>query len=262
MTVVLAPIDGSARALRAAPWAARLAGSEGTVVLFRAVPPEPSYAEAIFSFAGGGREAVARIRDEWAALARADLEEAAALIAASGVAIEQAIAEGEPDEAIVNAARERGVDMITMASHGRGAIGRAIFGSVADRVARTATVPVLILRVPDDTESNIPPEVRRIVVPLDGSDLAAQALPVAAAVSRKLDAPVQVIRAVEPTQSLPISPATLEPAPSVGAEIADRLWQETQNAARETVQSAVATLQAEGIEASGSTLYEIGRAHV
>ena len=52
MTVVLAPVDGSTRALRAVPWAAKLAGPDGTVVLLRVVPPQPDYAETLFSLVG------------------------------------------------------------------------------------------------------------------------------------------------------------------------------------------------------------------
>jgi nucleotide-binding universal stress UspA family protein len=253
MTVVLAPIDGSTRALRAVPWAARLAGSGGTVILLRAIPPEPAYADAIVSFAGGP-DAVTVIRNEWNTIAQADIDEAAQLLASSGITIEPLVVEGEPDVVISQAARERGVDMIAMASHGRGAIGRAIFGSVADRVARTATVPVLILRVADETDDTDSAAVRRIVLPLDGSPLAAQAIPVATAISRKLAVPVHVVRVVDPVNNLPISTGTLGPAPSIAAEVADRLWDEAENAARETVRAAITQLQADGIDASGTTL--------
>src|SRR5688500_9510686 len=142
MTVVLAPVDGSARALRAVHWAAKFAGLDGTVLLLRVVPAQPNYAESLFSLVGA-EGTVQEIQDAWTRTANADLEEAAALLSGSKVAVEQLVAAGEPDEEIVAAAARRGVQMIVMASHGRGAIGRAIFGSVADRVARTAPVPVL-----------------------------------------------------------------------------------------------------------------------
>src|SRR5918998_4923820 len=145
MAVVLAPVDGSTRALRAVPWAAKLAGSSGTVVLLRVVPPQPAYAETLFSLVGD-EDTVQGIQDAWTRIAKTDLDEAAALLSGSGVTVEQMVAEGEPDEEIVATAARRGVEMIAMASHGRGAVGRAIFGSVADRVARSAPVPTLILR--------------------------------------------------------------------------------------------------------------------
>src|SRR5918998_5480543 len=144
MAVVLAPVDGSARALRAVPWAAKLAGPGGTVVLLRVVPPQPNYAESLFSLVGA-EGTVQDIQDAWTRTAKADMDEAAALLSGSEVTVEQIVARGEPDEEIVASAARREVQMIAMASHGRGAVGRAIFGSVADRVALTAPVPVLIL---------------------------------------------------------------------------------------------------------------------
>ena len=250
MTVVLAPVDGSTRALRAVPWAAKLAGPDGTVVLLRAVPPQPDYAETLFSLVGA-EETVQEIQNAWTQTAKADMDEAAALLSESKVAVEQILAEGEPDEAIVAAAARRGVEMIAMASHGRGAVGRAIFGSVADRVARTAPVPVLILRTPDeDVDPNV--VLSRIVVPLDGSEIAERALPVASELARHLGTPVYVMRAVDAATALPLAPGVFGAAPAVDAEVADEIWQEAEAEARSTVTAAVSQLKAEGVEASGA----------
>jgi nucleotide-binding universal stress UspA family protein len=163
------------------------------------------------------------------------------------------VAEGEPDEEIVNAAAQRGVAMIAMASHGRSAVGRAIFGSVADRVARTASVPILILRTPDeDADHSV--VVSRIVVPLDGSQIAERALPVAIELARQLAAPVHVVRAVDAAVALPMASGVFGAGPVVGEEVTDQIWEEAETEARSTVSAAVARLQAEGVDASGATL--------
>jgi nucleotide-binding universal stress UspA family protein len=249
MTVVLAPVDGSTRALHAVPWAAKLAGPVGTVVLLRVVPPQPDYAESLFSLVGA-EERVREIQDAWTRTAKADMDEAEALLSGSGVTVEQMVAEGEPDEEIVAAAARRGVQMIAMASHGRGAVGRAIFGSVADRVARTAPVPVLILRPPD--EDVVPSvAVSRIVVPLDGSEIAARALPVASELAEHLAAPVHVIRAVDAALSLPMASGVFGAGPVVDANVTDQIWEEAEAEARSTVTAAVSQLQSEGVDASG-----------
>jgi nucleotide-binding universal stress UspA family protein len=249
MTVVLAPVDGSTRALHAVPWAAKLAGPDGTVVLLRVVPPQPDYAESLFSLVGA-EERVREIQDAWTRTAKADMDEAEALLSGSGVTVEQMVAEGEPDEEIVAAAARRGVQMIAMASHGRGAVGRAIFGSVADRVARTAPVPVLILRSPD--EDVVPSvAVSRIVVPLDGSEIAARALPVASELAEHLAAPVHVIRAVDAALSLPMASGVFGAGPVVDANVTDQIWEEAEAEARSTVTAAVSQLQSEGVDASG-----------
>lgn len=54
--------------------------------------------------------------------------------------------EGEPAESIVEAAYAERADLIVVGSHGRGAIGRALIGSVSDEVVRHAPCPVLVVR--------------------------------------------------------------------------------------------------------------------
>src|SRR4029453_11201549 len=54
-----------------------------------------------------------------------------------------------PAAAIVEEAEEEGVDLIVLGTHGRGAIGHLLVGSVAERVVRTASCPVLTVRHPE-----------------------------------------------------------------------------------------------------------------
>jgi nucleotide-binding universal stress UspA family protein len=54
--------------------------------------------------------------------------------------------EGDPAESIVDAARSERSDVIVVGSHGRGALGRALIGSVSDQVVRRAPCPVLVVR--------------------------------------------------------------------------------------------------------------------
>jgi nucleotide-binding universal stress UspA family protein len=53
--------------------------------------------------------------------------------------------EEETGQIIVDAARERGVDLIAMTTHGRGGVGRLLFGSVAEQVIRLADRPILLI---------------------------------------------------------------------------------------------------------------------
>ena len=54
--------------------------------------------------------------------------------------------EGHPVETIVRFARESRADLILIATHGRTGLKRALLGSVAERVARHAPCPVLVVR--------------------------------------------------------------------------------------------------------------------
>lgn len=85
--------------------------------------------------------AVWRLRDA----AQQKLAEAVAAIAVPPT-IETAIAEGRPSVEIVAYAAEHAADLIVMGTHGRGTLGRAFLGSVADNVIRQAACPVMVVR--------------------------------------------------------------------------------------------------------------------
>ena len=54
-----------------------------------------------------------------------------------------------PAFAIIDYAREHGIDLIIMGTHGRGTLGHFLMGSVAERVVRLAGCPVLTIRQPE-----------------------------------------------------------------------------------------------------------------
>jgi len=66
---------------------------------------------------------------------------------------------GSPAGEIVRYAREQGVDLIVMGTHGRGLVGHVVMGSVAEKVVRTAFCPVLTVRNPEVAVA-LPAEVR------------------------------------------------------------------------------------------------------
>jgi nucleotide-binding universal stress UspA family protein len=94
------------------------------------------------------------------------------------VAVKGEVGVGYPAEEILRYAAEKEVDLILMATHGRSGVRRWVLGSVADKVLRSAALPVLLVRagMPKDTayERWSSP---RILVPLDGSELAELVLP-------------------------------------------------------------------------------------
>lgn len=63
----------------------------------------------------------------------------------SGIAVEWAARYGDPGPAIVEYAAEENVDLIALATHGRGGLGRLVFGSVADYVLRESGLPILLI---------------------------------------------------------------------------------------------------------------------
>jgi len=75
------------------------------------------------------------------------LEGVEALGAERGVPVETAVIEGSPAREIVRYAEEQDCDVIVMGTHGRGGIDRLLLGSVAEKVVRASSVPVLTVGV-------------------------------------------------------------------------------------------------------------------
>ena len=119
------------------------------------------------------------------------LETVATALREQGRTVTTMVAFGNPAEQI-NVMANR-ADLIIMSSHRHGAMGRALFGSVADFVMRHAPAPTLIVR----GEQWQATALQRIVVPLDGSPLAEQALPLAVTLSRAMKIPLHLVRAVD-----------------------------------------------------------------
>jgi nucleotide-binding universal stress UspA family protein len=124
---------------------------------------------------------------------RTYLEAVAAPLREQGRDVDTLVAFGNPAEQIL--ALAAAADLVVLGSHGHGGVKRFVLGSVADEVARHAPVPVMVVR----GGAVLPPAVQftRIVVPLDGSDLAEQAVPVAAAVAADLGVPVHLMRVLD-----------------------------------------------------------------
>jgi nucleotide-binding universal stress UspA family protein len=67
-----------------------------------------------------------------------------------GLACDAVIIPGAPFEQIVAVARARQVDLIVMATHGHTGLQRFLLGSVAEKVVRLASCPVLVTRSPEE----------------------------------------------------------------------------------------------------------------
>lgn len=112
---------------------------------------------------------------------------------AGGIDSSIVIREGSPSAEIVAIARERGVDLIAMSTHGRGGLARAFLGSVTEEVLRRTEVPILVCR----------PGVRmgdwkHLVVALDGSAAAERILPEVARFAKAEKASVDLVRVAVP----------------------------------------------------------------
>jgi len=99
----------------------------------------------------------------------------------------------------VHAARP---DLIVMATHGRGMLGRFLLGSTADELIRRSAVSVLIIRPREPAPGLLPePIAQNVLIGLDGSPLAEEALEPAVDLARLLEAECTLLRVVDPSEA-------------------------------------------------------------
>lgn len=105
----------------------------------------------------------------------------------------------EPVKAITQAVTRYEVDLIAMATHGRGGLSRLLLGSVAEAVVRSVQVPVLLIRGQSAWKAWAH---KKILVPLDGSETAEAILPVVERLAGPRDLTVRLLEVVEPLPSV------------------------------------------------------------
>ena len=184
---ILLTLDGSPLAVAALPAAvtlARMSGGELRLLTALEVPPVFAYPE---------------FRSEHRISAESYLLEIANDVAREwGGSVTTVVREGRIHDEILGEAEDWGTDMIVMSTHGRGGLSRVWLGSVSDRCVRKSERPVLLIRPPASGAFNPATSlaVARVVLPLDGSELAEAALPHAVTLANQLDAPFTLVLAV------------------------------------------------------------------
>jgi len=223
---ILVPLDGSDLARRALPYAEALAAPGCQLIMLEVGPAE---------------DEVGLLK--WDEDTCAQLETAV----------------GDPAEQILRAARELHAGLIVMTTHGRGSLGRWAFGSVADTVTRTAPVPVMVIR-PRENEPEPDPVIHRVIVPLDGSPLSEEALPVAQELALQMHAPVHLVTVLDLTS---LTPVEVMPTAAFSTSLYEETLAQLRSDAETWLTEAAAHLQQAGVSATwdvltGSPFFAIG----
>jgi nucleotide-binding universal stress UspA family protein len=187
MKSILLPLDGSPLADQAVPFAVSLAQRSGArIILVRATE-----ASTMLDVDASDAERGVISRAEH------DLEAAAARLRTAGVEAEVHVYYDNPIPAILDASRRYHASLIVMSTHGRSGLGRMMYGSVADDILRHADAPVLLIPSTID-HAWASDRTPTILVPLDGSALAEEALDGAEMLAELLGARLHLLRVVEP----------------------------------------------------------------
>lgn len=167
---VVVGMDFSAPAIAGARWVARHLAPRAELTLVHVIdlPPQPG-------FLRGPIEKWAVYEEDVPDYAATRLREVANLV--SGREARTVVRSGRAHQELTRAAEDSGADLIVIGPHGDGPHDRRLLGTTADRVVRLSSIPVLIAaRV-----SDAPP--RRVLAPVDGSEITSRVLEYARDVS-------------------------------------------------------------------------------
>jgi len=228
---ILVPTDGSDHAERATDHAALLAEAfDATVHLLTVVDIEA----AAGPFSAGGIDddyIEQRTTGEREALA----EQRAAL--AESIQVDTTVVTDTPAEGILEYVRESDIDLVVMGTHGRSGLRRYLTGSVAERVLRLSSVPVLTVRATEP--SVVDGGYDNILVPTDGSERAAAAVTHALGVADAFGSTVHAVSVVN----------VGDIATGAEASVPPELLEELQDAAKGATEDVASAAAAAGIDA-------------
>jgi nucleotide-binding universal stress UspA family protein len=138
---ILVPTDFTETSDHALDWAIDLAkrlGASITVLHTYEIP--------VVGFPDGAIIATPEIAGRIADASRTALEATMARIQTCGVPLDSLLREGVPWEEINSVAEALPADLVVIGTHGRRGLTRALLGSVADKVVRTANRPIVTIR--------------------------------------------------------------------------------------------------------------------
>jgi nucleotide-binding universal stress UspA family protein len=204
---ILVPLDGSALSEKALSVATAIAKTFGAKITLLHNISTTTYAYVAAPLSG---EAYQQMVESDVLNSRDYLKKIKQRLHDCGVTqTETQVVEGIPTSAIRLGVKD-GADLIVMTTHGRTGLSRTIFGSVADEVVHSVKIPVLLVSAqqPELEPGGCVPAFHRILVPLDGSTLALQALPIASALAVAADAEVVLLDVLPQPALVGEEPAT------------------------------------------------------
>lgn len=180
---MLVPLDGSEHSQQVLPYVRLIAKGLGCPVeLLRAMEPN---IENLADSAHGVYPH--RVAESERSHLEDYLNEQAGMLKAEGLKVSTAVPEGSPASAIIDEAEKHENGLIAMATHGRSGITRWLMGSVANKVLQGSATPLLLVRSGRQQDVDEGVSLATVIVPLDRSPMAEQAIPHAVALAKALN---------------------------------------------------------------------------
>ncbi len=241
---ILVPLDGSQVAEQVLPYARSLAGAlDLPVELVHAVEPEiiatytdPNHGRYVDIVESTLKEEALRYLNG----IRGSLPNTSKVTCSAEF--------GKPADVIIASAAGEPGTLIAMATHGHSGFQRWLLGSVAEKVLQMTASPLLLVRATEKTKSAAP-SWKTVVAPLDGSQIAEQALPHACELARRLDLELVLLR----VYAMPVMGFNAEDyyTPNL-----DKLLKQAEDEARLYIEEKAAYLKREGLRRVSAVFVE------
>ncbi len=242
---IVVPLDGSAFAEAALPAAAAIAHrTEGCLELLMVHQSQLTGASPTAAM-----ELDVRLRQGESAY----LTQQARRIPSPEIAVTSALLDGPVVSTLIAHARSTNADLVVMSTHGRGGISRFFLGSTADRLVRDLHCPILLVRPTQSPTAFGLGNVRRILIPLDGSPLAECIIDQLGTCLSGMPA-LELIRVVVPPILTP--PPMAGASPPIAAEVLDQKLA----VADQYLQAVGARLRAQGFAVRGAVVPDLSPA--
>lgn len=196
-TRIILPLDGSDTSEQAIPLARGMALQLSLPIklVYAVEPDSPAITQSLYSNRRWMEPASDREER-----ARDYLEMISSQLSADGLQVEAAIPHREPAGGIVEEASLDPQALIVITSHGRSGLARWWLGSVADKVLHLSDNPVLVMRTREQPFRSPDELLGRLIVPLDGSELAELVLPHVAHLASGMGLPVTLLQITPPEE--------------------------------------------------------------
>ncbi|MBI4300893.1 MAG: universal stress protein [Chloroflexi bacterium] len=186
---ILVPLDGSELAERILPYVSALAKSlESELLLLTVSDTGESQIDA------QQKAHLERLAQATGAPLIEYQRKVVERLQATGLQVRSKVTVGEAAEQILAVAAQEHAELIAMSTHGRSGLRRLQYGSITDKVLHATTVPLLLFRA---KEQQVPlPSFAKLLVPLDGSELAEHALSFAEELAKCFRSSISLLRVV------------------------------------------------------------------
>lgn len=232
---LLVPLDGSELAERAVPYAQAIAKARGSEVI-------------LFTVSIASAEQLDRPMKAYLELKVKELQ-------SQNIHASSAVAYGNVPDEIVSFADKNKIDLIIISTHGYSGIKRWVLGSVARKVLYGTGVQVLLVKSKAPKVSQV--ELKKLLLPLDGSPFSESPIPFIEQLTKGTGAEVFLTLVCEP----PLVPSYGDhPINPTWEKHRDSVWTEEKQQASEYLKQTEAGLQKRGMRVKSQVIPgELGR---